>query len=419
MPGLKKLVSLVALFTIAILTSGSSCDSSSPSLLSGNGGDFNSGPRTTFDRANGDAERGDPLQRNNCETSCPSGEACVEGACVPAGSLNVVMVWDTPVDLDLHVRTPSGETIFYRNRAGDHGGRFLQDGCIADNCDENTSRIESVMWRDQYPQGTYDVWVVNYDGAASANFQIEIVQNGERKDTFSGSIGASEGERSSTFSVCIGEDSNDDSCSQQQQGCRAELDRLGISYRDWSYSTQTAAGQSCTVNDPIIVDGRINGVDFQHYQQSSPTTMRMSCELAIALHEKAEVLKRNGIRAAGHHGTFNCRTIGDTNRLSNHAFGMAIDIRTYIGNDGTVYNVIRDWEHDTDNPTTAKGQKLYTIAHDLHRNRVFNNILTPDFNTAHDDHFHYDVDGGNGNYLGYVVQNYYIGNDRHDELCGH
>lgn len=359
-----------------------------------------------------------------CATACGSSESCVEGVCVPEGALRVVLVWDTAIDLDLYVKTPHNETIYYRNREGDHGGRFLKDGCLEAACEDTGPFIETVIWRDAHPRGTYEIWAKNFDGGASADFRIEVSQDGEILETFRGSVGSQQGASSGVHAVCVGEDASDRSCSSRQpeenvDGCLAELDRLGISWEPWGYSTQSAGGKQCTVDDPIRVDGVVNGIEYRYYNQSSASSLSMACPLALALHEKGEVLKRHNIAAALHIGTFNCRTISGSTRLSNHSHGTAIDIWGYVGNDGTRYVLEEDWEHDTDSPSNAKARLLYDIAHEMHAAQTWNHILTPNYNTAHDNHFHLDLASGSGNFLGYVAEEHYIGSDRRELCPGH
>ena len=59
--------------------------------------------------------------------------------------------------------------------------------------------------------------------------------------------------------------------------------------------------------------------------------------------------------------------------------------------DGTLYTVVDDWEHDTETPQTPGGIFLYEAAHRWFDAYVWNTVLTPNYNTAHDDHLHVDL----------------------------
>ena len=79
-----------------------------------------------------------------------------------------------------------------------------------------------------------------------------------------------------------------------------------------------------------------------------------------------------------HMGTYNCRTIANSKVMSEHSYGTAIDISKIDG-----ASIKHDW-----NKENEKGKILsnaYIVACDY-----FSNILTPDTESAHYDHFHFD-----------------------------
>lgn len=142
------------------------------------------------------------------DAACGAGMACAAGQCVRDGALRITMVWEAQTDLDLHVRTPLDEELYYRHRNGQQGGEFLKDGCIADDCSGDEAKVESVVWNTM-PDGdpsngntTYEFWAVNYDGTQSADVQFEV-KIGDRVETFDGSVSASQGAESGTFAVSL------------------------------------------------------------------------------------------------------------------------------------------------------------------------------------------------------------------------
>ncbi len=352
-------------------------------------------------------------------TTCPAGEACVGGTseCVPNGAFRVTLVWDQRTDLDLHVATPLGEEVYYRHRNTADGGEFTKDGCIADRCESQTGPfIETVRWPDFATPGTYEFWAVNYDGDQALPIRIEVEYEGQ-KETFTGNIAASAGAKSERFAFTIeGVAPNPNSTTQ----CLQTLDQLGVQWRPWSYSTEKAGGKSCTVDDPIIVSGAINGVSYRYYSQASPGTMSMSCDLALALYRAGETLKEYDIDDVLHIGTFNCRTISGSTSLSKHAHGTAIDFYGFETRSGTSLNFERDWQHNTTNPTNEKARILYEIAQKWHANKVFNIILTPNYNSDHDNHIHADLTPGSDTIRSTDESSYYIGSDEQawEDGCG-
>ena len=67
--------------------------------------------------------------------------------------------WIGTADLDLHVRSPLGEEIWYVDRRSRSGGALNND-CNVDPEDGCTEPLEIVSWPDgAAPEGTYEYWV--------------------------------------------------------------------------------------------------------------------------------------------------------------------------------------------------------------------------------------------------------------------
>mmetsp|Transcript_118270 Transcript_118270/g.228276 ORF Transcript_118270/g.228276 Transcript_118270/m.228276 type:complete len:359 (-) Transcript_118270:29-1105(-) len=73
------------------------------------------------------------------------------------------LAWSTPDDLDLHVITPGGAEISYRNRQA-RGGELDVDMCVhgrhGSQCTDRP--VENVVFTDEAPQGRYEVYVQNF-----------------------------------------------------------------------------------------------------------------------------------------------------------------------------------------------------------------------------------------------------------------
>lgn len=97
-------------------------------------------------------------------------------------------------------------------------------------------------------------------------------------------------------------------------------------------------------------------------------------------------LFRQPVRKLHHMGTYSCRRRSGslvTDKLSEHAFGRAIDIRSFELADGTTIEVRRHW---------AKAGKKSEFLQTLARRACdqFAVVLTPNHNYAHRDHLHLD-----------------------------
>jgi len=118
----------------------------------------------------------------------------------------------------------------------------------------------------------------------------------------------------------------------------------------------------------------------------------MSCALAARLGEferavvqplaKAELGRR--VVRIDQMGSFSCRRVNGSNRPSQHAKGLAIDIGGFRLSDGTTVSVEHDWNEP--------GPKRLFLRH-LARQACgyFSVVLTPDSNADHHNHLHLDI----------------------------
>lgn len=85
-------------------------------------------------------------------------------------------------------------------------------------------------------------------------------------------------------------------------------------------------------------------------------------------------------------GTYSCRNIngGRSDKLSQHAFGNAIDISAFVLRDGRRVSVLNGWRG-------AKSEQEFLRR--LHQSacKRFGTVLGPDYNSAHANHFHFDM----------------------------
>jgi hypothetical protein len=85
-------------------------------------------------------------------------------------------------------------------------------------------------------------------------------------------------------------------------------------------------------------------------------------------------------------GTYNCRNIngGRSGKLSEHAFGNAVDISAFILRDGRRVSVLNGWNGRSDERAFLR--RLHQSAC-----KRFGTVLGPDYNSAHANHFHFDM----------------------------
>ncbi len=110
------------------------------------------------------------------DRGCGASQDCVADTCVESGPLRITLYWSERTDIDLHILTPTGEKLWYRNRNTNDGGEFASDSCIGGTCIPGSAVLETAHWANEPTRGYYEVWATNYAGemAVSAKFEILI-----------------------------------------------------------------------------------------------------------------------------------------------------------------------------------------------------------------------------------------------------
>ena len=134
---------------------------------------------------------------DNEELSRDVEEILRNGSAAVGGQLNFALRWGNTNDLDLHVETPSGETINYIKKV-------IGKGKL--DSDKNTRQgltataIENIRWDKDAPEGTYKVYVSLFKDRSgseldSTDYQLVVHKNGQAVASFAGSLSHSERNR--------------------------------------------------------------------------------------------------------------------------------------------------------------------------------------------------------------------------------
>jgi len=163
--------------------------------------------------------------------------------------------------------------------------------------------------------------------------------------------------------------------------CRAVLARSGI-----AFTALPPAGEGeCVRSD------RTRLGDFP----LAPDTPPVTCSVAAAM----ELWRRDSVAPAArrilgseikrieHLGAYSCRRMyGRADAAwSEHATANAIDISGFVLADGRRISVLQDWASDGEEATFLRRVRDGAC-------RSFATVLSPDYNAAHADHFHFDQD---------------------------
>lgn len=164
--------------------------------------------------------------------------------------------------------------------------------------------------------------------------------------------------------------------------CRSLLRRAGVRFAPGPNHGEARA--ACRTPDAVRADRLSLAL--------VPGDLTLSCPLAAALTVWNRQVVRPAARrhlgqeaeALGNLGSWNCRTIAGSTRLSEHAGANAIDIAAVSFAEGQRAGVRRHWRGN---------DKRAAFLHEIRDGgcRLFSVVLSPDYNAAHADHLHLDM----------------------------
>ena len=163
------------------------------------------------------------------------------------------------------------------------------------------------------------------------------------------------------------------------KACEAKLDELGVTWR-------SAKPEGHVVDAVTIPDGQIGGIAYVDVYDKKPPTM--DCQLALALATFAPHLYELGVREIHVGSTYRwskVRVGGKTkDMLSRHALGLAMDVVSFVDDQGREANVSRDYKDGDD--------LLLAIERAVDESGTFRLVLTPKNDPiSHKDHFHIEA----------------------------
>ena len=170
---------------------------------------------------------------------------------------------------------------------------------------------------------------------------------------------------------------------KEPQQCLALLDRAGVRHGPM----EAGGSDQCAFTDAVRLKPDENVMAL------SPAAVAPSCPVVAALklwewhvvQPAAQRLFGQPVRTVTHFGSYSCRRLygREEGEFSEHATADAIDIAAFTLADGRRISIAGDW---------SKGG---TDAEFLHAVRdgacgLFSTVLSPDYNSAHRDHLHFD-----------------------------
>lgn len=175
----------------------------------------------------------------------------------------------------------------------------------------------------------------------------------------------------------------------QPDGCLAELDALA------SFDLVLDAAGVVT---GVRLRGPLAGVEVRHRGRSALHEV-MDCRLALALARWAPALREEGVAGLEHLSIYRPgAVVARSRRTSGHAKGLAIDLGAVVLEDGTAIDVLNGWEarpHGADPcgdfDESERSARLRAVVCAAVRARIFQVVLTPHHDRAHQNHVHLEV----------------------------
>ncbi|ODP37811.1 extensin family protein [Sphingomonas turrisvirgatae] len=167
--------------------------------------------------------------------------------------------------------------------------------------------------------------------------------------------------------------------------CREALDKAGVRY---TALPPLSEGDQCGYADAVrFRPGGARQIGF------APRDLGVACPVAAALsmwewesvQPAAQRHFGQRVREIEHFGSYNCRRMYNREGASwsEHASADAVDIAAFRLADGTRITLVGDWDDKG-----SKGRFLRDVREGACG--VFATVLSPDYNAAHRDHFHFD-----------------------------
>lgn len=132
-------------------------------------------------------------------------------------------------------------------------------------------------------------------------------------------------------------------------------------------------------------------VDRTSSRVSKPFSLSCRAAVSLALWERhvlvpaAQKHFRQSVATLEHFGSYSCRNVyGRANATrSQHATAEALDVAGFVLEDGQRIRVLKDWEEGGEKAAFLREVRTGAC-------RFFDGVLSPDYNAAHRDHFHFD-----------------------------
>lgn len=150
-------------------------------------------------------------------------------------------------------------------------------------------------------------------------------------------------------------------------------------------------GAGCSTVNSV----RLEGVGGDRHQFTVTNLGAVACPLAnsfaawarYGVDRAAQQILGSPLQRIETMGSYSCRNVAGTARRSAHSRGEAIDVAAFVLEDGRRVSVRSGWN------ASAREREFLRVIHRSACKR-FGTVLGPDYNRAHEDHFHLEYGSG-------------------------
>jgi len=168
--------------------------------------------------------------------------------------------------------------------------------------------------------------------------------------------------------------------------CASALSSLGARYTPLPDKNH---GGGCTVYGALRLDNI--GVPVSNLgPMTCPLAQHFAAWVRYGVRPAARIYLGSDVVRIDSFGTYNCRRIAGSARLSEHAKANAVDVAAFLLADGRRISLQNGW-----NASDPNQRKFLRVVRDSACKR-FRTVLSPDYNAAHHDHLHFDMGGRGG-----------------------
>lgn len=172
-----------------------------------------------------------------------------------------------------------------------------------------------------------------------------------------------------------------------REGCLAALNTVPEGEFRYTPLADYSPTAACPLENVVRVQG--GRVAFS-------SSFVATCPLALAwvmferheLQPAAETIMGSRVRQVDHVGSFACRNVyhRESGRRSEHATAEALDVTGFRFDNGQRLTLSRDWGDEGENAAFLRAARDGAC-------KTFGNVLGPEYNAAHADHFHMGMRG--------------------------